>query len=343
MNKLIFTLAAGEALRTALATLSYDKLFVVADSNTAPLLSAAGSLLTDAELVVVAAGEKNKNILTLQTIWEAMLSAGLTRRSLLVTFGGGVVSDIGGFAAATYMRSVPYINIPTTLLAAVDASVGGKTAIDFNGYKNIIGAFHRPLFTIISPQFFGTLPRPQVLSGVGEMLKHAVISGDEAALVSLLSGEIFEMTDAERLRLIEQSVDVKSRIVEADPLEKGERKILNLGHTIGHALESLWLLKGSTKPHGYAVAWGLAVEMALSESFPLSLRHTVEARVKELFGPIDIEEADFPLLLQFMRRDKKNRGGGEINFSLPVAMGSVAIDCSCTEAQILAALRLFLN
>ena len=242
-QKLIFTNLVGEALDGLVAEAGNPQTVIVADTNTAqfvlPLLVNESKVAAAAQVITVKSGDANKNLEELTGLWKKLSDMESTRSTLVVNLGGGVVSDMGGFAAATFKRGMKCINIPTTLLAAVDASVGGKTGINFNGLKNQIGTFTEPEAAIISTIYFNTLPEQQILSGYAEMLKHGLLENPEVLGKLLALSPVYPMLDATRLLpLIEESVLVKSRIVEKDITEAGIRKALNLGHTVGHAFEA---------------------------------------------------------------------------------------------------------
>ena len=217
------------------------------------------------------------------------------------------MTDLGGFAAATFKRGIRFINIPTTLLSAVDAAVGGKTGVNFNGLKNEIGVFKEAETVIISTVFFSTLPERELKSGYAEMLKHGLLDG-EAVYNKLLDYDFDNVAGNGLLRLVEESVNVKRRIVEQDPFEQGLRRALNLGHTAGHAFESLALKRNSPVPHGYAVAWGMVVEAVLSHTekgFPSAELYRLADYVCRHYGAFHITCDDYPELIEFMRHDKK--------------------------------------
>lgn len=286
------------------------------------------------------AGEGNKSIATAERLWERLVEVGATRRWVVLNIGGGVVTDLGGFVASTFKRGLRFVNVPTTLLAAVDAAVGGKTGVNFRGLKNEIGVFSEAEAVVVSSVFFDTLSREELLSGYGEVLKHALLQGREATLAAV--AETPSEIGAERmLRLLKDSVDVKRRIVDVDPRETGLRKALNLGHTVAHAIESVELAKGRSVPHGYAVAWGLVADLVLSHmklAFPSDVLHIVAQYVKENYPAPPIMCDDYGLLLERMRHDKKNADSGHINFTLLREPGDAVVDCTAEAKEIEAAL-----
>lgn len=260
MQNLIFTNSVLESLNARIDALNPDKVFCLTDRNTHAI---GRELLPAAEHIVIEAGDDHKNLQNVEQVWNAMSLGGATRRSLLVNAGGGMVTDLGGFAAACFKRGIRFINVPTTLLGAVDAAVSGKTGINFLHFKNEIGAFCEADTVIISTRFFASLPPQELRSGFAEMLKHALISGQET-YNRLLAFDIIGADLDRLLPLLEENVEVKRRIVAEDPREQGIRRALNLGHTAGHAFESLALERNAPVPHGFAVAHGLLVEMIIS-------------------------------------------------------------------------------
>lgn len=306
MNTLIFTGDPEQELERVVADAAPGRVLVVTDTNTSAIYH---RLFPKLSLrwpeVTIEAGESHKTILSLEKVWGAMAEAGLNRRDMIVNVGGGSVTDLGGFAAATYMRGIRYVNIPTTLLACVDASTGGKTAIDFMSVKNLIGAFHAPVATIVSQKPLVSLPRAELLSGWGEMIKHGLLDSDEH-LNHLLDNDIPQVDFCEMLDLIRRSVGVKRRVVEQDPTENGLRRCLNLGHTAGHALEALCLQRGTPISHGNAVALGILAELRLSGGFPQEKYTLLREYILARYPLPTLGEADVPRLAEFMLSDKKN-------------------------------------
>lgn len=348
-EKLIFTNLVGEVVDGLVAELGNPRVAIVADTNTAqlvlPLLVNESKAAAAATVITVKSGDINKNIDTLSDLWKKLMDMEATRNTLIINLGGGVVSDMGGFAAATFKRGMRCINIPTTLLAAVDASVGGKTGINFNGLKNQIGVFSEPVAAVISTIYFNTLPQQEIMSGYAEMLKHGLLENPDTLGKLLASSPVYPMFDATRLLpLIEESVLVKSRIVEKDITESGIRKALNLGHTIGHAFEAYSYRRKSPIPHGYAVAWGLVVELVLSHiilGFPSDELQRFAAYVLENYGAYEITCDDYPALVADMRQDKKNSSPDNINFTLLENVGVPRININATAEQIGGALDIY--
>ncbi|MEY3368779.1 MAG: hypothetical protein RI973_1934 [Bacteroidota bacterium] len=346
-----YNIAIGDVLTAIsdfIAIGDYSRTAILADEHTRryclPLLTAR---LPAAPVIEIPAGEAHKNLETCQYVWQEMMRLGLDRRSLLICLGGGVVGDLGGFCAATYLRGISFMQVPTSLLAMADSSIGGKVGVDFNHVKNIIGVFSDPAAVFIHPEFLKTLPQAELCSGFAEIFKHALIA--DAGLWEQLEA-LDDIGRADWLSCLPASLRVKQQIVEADPHERGLRKALNFGHTIGHAIESLSLQRaaaGGHGPsaealrHGEAVALGIVCESWLSwKCSTLSAADLSEITrfVLRFYKPFPISDNDFPQLLDLMRKDKKNVRG-RINFSLLPAIGSVATDQYCEEALILDSLR----
>lgn len=328
MNQPLFTTDAAGGLTSAIADAGSPRLCVLADTNTARLCLPQLPVLEGAYVITVPAGESHKDFNALQQVWHAMHTAGLNRSDMLVNVGGGMITDLGGFAAATYMRGIRYINVPTTLLAAVDASSGGKTAIDFDGVKNLVGAFHAPESTVISAQFLHSLPRREILSGLGEMLKHALLD-TPGHLQRLLAADLSACDATELLQLIRMSAEVKRRIVDSDPWEKGLRRMLNLGHTAGHALESFCLRRGDTITHGHAVALGLLAELRLSPDFDKDIFNTLALYIRSHYPAVSIPADSLAEIESYMLSDKKNTGHSDgdrsVSFIMLRAIGDADI------------------
>ena len=341
-QKVILSNNLEETLSAAVAECERDRLFILVDVNTQhyclPLVRDM-SCLQGAQVIAIGATDENKTLQTLTEVWTALQQGGATRHSLMVNLGGGMVTDLGGFAASTFKRGLNYINIPTTLLAMVDASVGGKTGINFGGLKNEVGVFSNASSVILDTTFLKTLDDENLLSGYAEMLKHGLISNEEhwAELLSVGLDEPGRLGE-----LVSKSVAVKERIVEQDPTEKGLRKALNLGHTVGHAFESLALQR---KPvlHGYAVAYGLICELYLSAiktGFPVDKMRQTVSFIREHYGQMAITCDDYPTLLGMMTHDKKNVAG-EINFTLLGGIGDIRINQTATKKEIMEALDFY--
>ena len=327
-----------ENLNKAITQCPHDKLFVLADEHTRklciPVLSGF-DCIKNAHFIYIGAEDVHKNLETLAYVWKELGDKGASRHSLLINLGGGMVTDLGGFAASTFKRGIKYINIPTTLLAMVDASVGGKTGINFNGLKNEIGVFSPAESVLIDADFLKSLDLRNLLSGYAEMLKHGLISTHDH-WIELLKFD-FNNIDYKVLQtLVGKSVQIKENIVEQDPFERGIRKALNLGHTVGHAFESLALETQHPILHGYAVAWGIVCELYFSHiktGFPKDkLRQTI-LFIKEHYGVMPFDCKQYERLYEFMKHDKKN-SAGIINFTLLTEIGNIQINQSASKDEI---------
>ena len=354
-------------LAMSLAECERDHIFVLTDENTLekcwPMLSNFYGL-KNAKIITIKAGDQNKTLDSLAYVWQELANGGATRHSCLINLGGGMVTDLGGFAASTFKRGMNFINLPTTLLAMVDASVGGKTGINFRGLKNEIGVFNDSKFVILNTEFLATLDKENMLSGYAEMLKHGLISNEDT-WSELIEFE-FDVKDSsdesnnnstqrstfniqrstfKRLqRMVADSVKVKESIVEQDPTEKGLRKALNFGHTFGHAFESMSLSPDSPhiSPllHGYAVAYGIICELYLSSvkvGFPTDKMRQTVTYIRENYGTLPITCDDYDELIRLMTHDKKNTSG-TINFTLLAGIGDIRIDQTATIEEIKEAL-----
>lgn len=329
-------------LTRAIADCQPDYLFVLTDSTTREHCWTRIQnleILKEAQLITIAPTDTHKDLRAVEQIWTALQNNHATRHSCLINLGGGMVTDIGGFAASTFKRGISFINIPTTLLAMVDASVGGKTGFNFNGLKNEIGVFNDANFVILNTCFLQTLDLENLRSGYAEMLKHGLLA-HENRFAQLLSFNLEHPIDYQLLQqMVEDSVKIKEDIVRQDPHEKGLRKALNLGHTFGHAFES-WSLKHTPVLHGYAVAYGLICELYLSAlkcGFPTHKMHQLNQFIRENYGTLPITCHDYDALIQLMKHDKKNVGD-TINFTLLENIGKVKTDQTATVEEIKEAL-----
>ncbi len=331
-------------LAKAIAECEHDRIFVLVDETTNKLcwsLVKDYLCLKDAQTIIIGATDRRKNLDTLVHVWESLQQGKATRHSLLINLGGGMVTDLGGFAASTYKRGINFINIPTTLLAMVDASVGGKTGINFGGLKNEIGVFNDAEFVLFDTNWLRTLDEANIRSGYAEMLKHGLIA-DNTMWAELINFNLAQPDLRQLASMLDKSVRIKERIVAEDPHEKGIRKALNLGHTFGHAFES-WAMKRQPVLHGYAVAFGLIAELYLATTqtdFPTErMRQTVNF-IRAYYGSLPITCNDYPELIELMHHDKKNRGS-EINVTLLGGIGDIRIDQTITEEDIKEALDFF--
>lgn len=333
-QNLIFTNDVQAAIERLTNDSDHNLTVWIADVNTARLMPAPAHLIT------IPDGDENKTLATVTRVWDEMERMGATRRSLVINLGGGMVTDLGGFAAATFKRGVRFINVPTTLLGAVDAAVGGKTGFNYHGLKNEIGTFAPASDVIISTRFFDTLPVEEMKSGYAEVLKHAMLSNRDEFLRLLDHDFNAPIDHDDLLERLRRSVQVKVDIVARDPNEQGERKALNLGHTIGHALESLAMKREKPVPHGYAVAWGLVTETILSHirlKFPSEGVHRLGHFVRDNYRGFPFTCDDYDELLALMRHDKKSRNG-EITCTLLTSIGDYRIDQTVTPDDVTAAL-----
>ena len=369
-QKVIIADHLEQALSEAIAECRHDRLFILVDETTEklclPVVSGFGCL-QDAKVITIGATDANKTLQSISHVWEELGNGGATRHTLLINIGGGMVTDLGGFAASTFKRGIQYINIPTTLLSMVDASVGGKTGINFNGLKNEIGVFNNASSVILDTQFLQTMDRENILSGYAEMLKHGLIS-NEKMWAELLTFNVEAPDFGQLQRMVAESVAVKQRIVTEDPTEQGIRKALNLGHTVGHAFESFALRTMGTRTmgtvpsvssaadyrgtvpsvrppqlHGYFVAFGLICELYLSAvkcSFPTDKMHQTVSFIKEHYGKMTITCDDYPTLLELMTHDKKNVGS-DINFTLLGGIGDIRLNQISGKQEIYEALDFY--
>lgn len=332
-------------LVNAISECEHDRIFVLTDETTQQLCWPKiknFKALKDSTPIIIKATDTHKNLDTLSQVWQALSNGGATRHSLMINLGGGMVTDLGGFAASTFKRGIDFINIPTTLLAMVDASVGGKTGINFGGLKNEIGVFSDSRFVIINTQFLDTLDHDNICSGYAEMLKHGLIS-DERTWAELVTFNLDNPDLSQLQRMVAESIKVKERIVEADPHEHGIRKALNLGHTMGHAFESFAMRRGTPILHGYAVAYGLISELYMSArktALPTDRMHQTVRFIRENYGTINITCDDYPTLIELMHHDKKNTSG-IINFTLLGNVGDIRINQTANEEEIKEALDFF--
>lgn len=335
-QRIISTNHLSDTLSELLNEMSFDRLFVLTDEHTSKLCYPLIAQTThNAYLITIPAGDDNKHIDTLYHVWQELSANNATRHSLLINVGGGMVTDLGGFAAATYKRGIHYINMPTTLLAMVDAAVGGKTGINLHSLKNEIGAFCPADAVVVGSTFLQTLDSANIVSGFAEMIKHGLIS-TEKHWAQLMNFDLKNLNLEELQQLIMESIHTKEHIVEQDPREQHIRKALNLGHTLGHAYETLSMRRGTPCLHGYAVAWGLIGELYLShvrEQFPVKeLRQTISF-IKEIYGTPSFTCNDYDELYELMQHDKKNVAN-EIHFTLLANIGDIRINRTASREEI---------
>jgi 3-dehydroquinate synthase len=323
----------------------YSRFFILTDENTElHCLQAIKNELGDIDnydLIEIPAGEENKDIDYCIGIWRMLIDFAADRKSLLVNLGGGVISDMGGFAASTFKRGIDFVHVPTTLLSQVDASVGGKTGIDINSIKNIIGTFTQPKAVFINYDFLKTLPARQILSGLAEMLKHGLIM-DADYWNALKNSDLSHPSE----ELIYRSVEIKNKVVIEDPTEMGIRKALNFGHTIGHAVETNSLLNDKNPlTHGEAIAIGMICEAYLAHK-KTGLSSDELAEIVKVIGGLYpkylFKETSYEALLSIMMKDKKNQNG-RINCTLLSRIGQCNLDNICTDAELCESLSYYVS
>ena len=323
-------------LQQCIDTLNPSKIFVLVDENTEQycLPVILESLAPNRFIIIrIPSGEQHKTIETCEMVWEKLLENNADRQSLLLNLGGGVIGDLGGFCASTYMRGIRFIQIPTTLLSQVDASVGGKLGVDLMGVKNMVGVFNEPYAVIIHTRFLSTLPYKEILSGYAELLKHGLIA-NKSIWEDLSVKEDIVTLDYEEI--VYQSVSIKKSITEQDPTEKGLRKVLNFGHTIGHAIESHSFTTPNPLLHGEAIAIGMVLEAYLSMSkrfISLEEYTTIKTRIQKLYGKKYKSLPEVSAILPIMLKDKKNNSGN-IQFALIDQIGSAVYD-QLVETEVL--------
>ena len=344
-QKVIISTKLETTVATAVGECERDRIFILVDETTRQLclpLVEGFDCLRHAEIITIGATDQHKTLESLTHVWSSLQRGGATRHSLMVNLGGGMVTDLGGFAASTFKRGLNYINIPTTLLAMVDASVGGKTGINFGGLKNEIGVFSCAKSVILDTTFLKTMDHENICSGYAEMLKHGLIANEDM-LAELLNFDLDVIDYYQLSRMLADSVQVKERIVDEDPTEQGIRKALNLGHTIGHAFESFAMKSMKPILHGYAVAYGLVCELYLScvkTGFPVDRMRQVVRFINENYGKLPVTCDDYPTLLELMTHDKKNVGD-TINFTLLGGVGDIRINQTATKEEICEALDFY--
>ena len=357
MQRIIISKDLKAELTAAMADCEHDRIFVLTDETTLRLcwpVIKEYECLGSAKMITIGATDVEKNLQSTAHVWECLQKGGATRHSLLINLGGGMITDLGGFAASTFKRGINFINIPTTLLSMVDASVGGKTGINFGGLKNEIGVFNDSKYVILCTAFLKTLDKENILSGYAEMLKHGIINRDSQSMWAELINFDLDNIDLQVLqKMVAESVAVKEKVVLEDPHEHNIRKALNLGHTIGHAFES-WAMRMAgqengtkmiSKPilHGYAVAFGIISELYLATrktGFPSETMYKTVRFIRENYGFLPITCDDYPALLELMTHDKKNVAG-LINFTLMGGIGDIRINQTATKEEILEALDFF--
>ena len=344
MNEYVIIAPISESLPEFLSSTAYSKVFVIADNNTKkhcyPTLKA---VLPAHSFISISSGEANKTLSTCEKIWDMMTKEALDRHALVINLGGGVIGDMGGFCAAVYKRGIDFIQVPTTLLSQVDASVCGKLGIDFQGFKNHLGVFTLPKRVLIDPAFLKTLPEREIRSGFAEIIKHCLIA-DAKKWDEIRQKDFEEQNWAD---LIAHSVQIKQKVVDQDPTEKGLRKILNFGHTLGHAVETCFLKKAANRRlfHGEAIAVGMIMESYLSFTRKMIDQQTltdIEEFIFATYGKVDIAEADVEEIIALTRQDKKNKGK-EVRFSLLKGAGQCEFDVVISASEMRKSIAYYLG
>ncbi len=343
-----FHIGRGASQRAGARAQGWSRTFVLTDANVARLHGALVRDLPRATVHAVAPGEDSKSFRVLEHVLDAMVAAGCDRASGLVAFGGGVVGDLGGLASALYHRGIPFVQVPTTLLAMVDSSVGGKTAVNLAGGKNLAGAFHQPVEVFADTSTLTTLPDDEYRSGLGEVIKTAVLDGPLLERVAAAAASVARRDPDALAEIVEACVRVKAGIVRRDPFEKGDRKLLNLGHTFAHAIEHV--AGYGRVPHGVAVAVGVALAAEAGSIAGLEVEPALIQRVRELARqldvPVDLAELlrrygiplDPDALVAAMTRDKKARGGHP-EYVVPLGPGAVVRDVRLPDTAVRAAIE----
>jgi len=329
---------------TELNTYPTENIFILVDENTAALLPnliKTISKLQNATIIEIPSGEANKTIETCIDIWKTLSDNQVNKKGLLINLGGGVITDLGGFVASTFKRGINFLNIPTTLLAMTDAAIGGKTGVDLDNFKNQIGIINSPVGIYYDSNFLSTLPKNELISGFAEVLKHGLVNSN--SYWSKCTNISFENLNWEEVIL--GSVEIKYGIVKRDPYEKGERKLLNFGHTIGHAIETFMMNQSTPILHGEAVAIGIICESYISTKIAKLSKAELEeitTHISKLFPKIELKKSTFSNLIELMKNDKKNISN-EINFSLLDSIGSGIFNQSCSEEMIIESLSYYIE
>jgi len=341
-----FSEDAFDQLNDYLSHTNHSVIFILVDSNTHNfcLNSFLQKIATEipVEVIEMEAGEEHKNIETCSGIWNVLSELNGDRKSLIINLGGGVVTDLGGFVSSTFKRGIPFINVPTTLLSMVDASVGGKTGVDLGSIKNQIGVINQPEMVLIDPNFLSTLSAREMRSGLAEILKHGLIASEEywKKATQLDNLGIEDLAD-----LIKESVLIKTKVVTEDPFEKGLRKTLNYGHTLGHAIESYFLTQDDkdTLLHGEAIAIGMIMSTYISSNitgFPKDKLLAITQKLNEFYPKVEFHQEDIQQIIDLLKFDKKNEYG-KINFVLLKNIADPVIDQEVNNDLIISAFEFY--
>ncbi|WP_299527504.1 3-dehydroquinate synthase [uncultured Lutibacter sp.] len=321
-------------------------IFILVDENTGddclPLLLEQIETEQPIEIIEIEPGEINKNLDTCSGVWNALTELGADRKSLLLNLGGGVITDLGGFVASTYKRGISFVNIPTTLLSMVDASVGGKTGVDLGVLKNQIGLFSDPEMVIIDPSYLETVSKREIRSGLAEIIKYG-ITYDINVWNEVINFK--DLTISNLNSIIHRSVEIKNEVVTKDPKEAGIRKVLNFGHTLGHAIESYFLESEDKEnlTHGEAIAIGMITETYISKvllGFPSEGLKNIKNSIIDIFGRVKIETLDYDAIIELLIHDKKNVAG-QVNFVLLTDFENYKLDCNVEKSLIIEALNYY--
>lgn len=332
-----------QELNLLLQNTNYSSIFILVDENTLEKCYPrfAQQLATEKriEVIQIESGEEHKNIDTCIGVWRAMTDLGADRKSLLITIGGGVITDLGGFVASTFKRGIDFINVPTTLLSMVDASVGGKTGVDLGVLKNQIGLFANPEMVLVDTTYLQTVSPREIRSGTAEIIKYG-LTYDQGLYNEIATNNNLNVVD-----LIHRSIEIKNEVVQKDPKENGLRKILNFGHTVGHAVESYFLEHPDKEKltHGEAIAIGMICECYISSklfNFPEDKLAEIKSTVVTIYGKTEIIEDDFNGILNLLKHDKKNING-EVNFTLLKDVEQFELDCKVDKDLVVASLYFY--
>lgn len=329
-----------QALNSYLQTHPHSTLFVLVDTLTNEFCASKflSNIATESriEIIEIESSELSKNIETCVELWNVLSDLGADRKSILINLGGGVVTDIGGFVAATFKRGISFINVPTTLLSMVDAAIGSKNGVDLGNLKNQIGTITSPKMVLVDTEFLETLPQNQMRSGLAEMLKHGLIASEDY-WSKFKNLESIDYADFDSLVI--ESIEIKNKIVLQDPTEEGIRKALNFGHTLGHAIESHFMSKENSLLHGEAIAIGMILESYLSLKLNLLSKNEFESiknQILSIFGKTEFSDSDIDEIISLLKHDKKNEFG-TVKFALLDGIGNIKIDQEVDNDTIIAA------
>jgi 3-dehydroquinate synthase len=337
---------AYQKLNIYIADFSPSTIFILVDENTnyhcLPLLMEKLETEAEIEIIEIEAGEENKNLDTCSGVWHALTELGADRKSLMINLGGGVITDLGGFVASTFKRGIAFVNIPTTLLSMVDASVGGKTGVDLGVLKNQIGLFSNPEMVLIDPLFLETISDRELRSGLAEIIKYG-ITYDIKLWNEIGNFKVLNISNI--TKLIHRSIEIKNEVVTKDPKEKGLRKILNFGHTLGHAIESYFLESEDKEnlTHGEAIAIGMVTEAFISQkllNFPSGHLKAIKETILAIYEKVAIDSLDYEGIIDLLIHDKKNVGG-QVNFVLLTDFEKFKLDCKVEKGMLIEALNYY--